>query len=136
MLIYRIPIYNNITTSSNIINNVYIIIYIQLSRNSFTTSINHVNNNETSASKIVPKIVDFSGVTSDVKINSFDRKTGNAKSNEFSRAFNNGDIRFNIVTPGGGAGWTPTREVIQSLILQLLLEMIIMLFLIVIILLF
>ena len=58
------------------------------------------------------------------------------KNNEFSRAFNNGDIRFNIVTPGGGAGWTPTREVIQSLILQLLLEMIIMLFLIVIILLF
>lgn len=79
MLIYRIPIYNNITTSSNIINNVYIIIYIQLSRNSFTTSINHVNNNEISASKIVPKIVDFSGVTSVVKIDSFDRKTDDAK---------------------------------------------------------
>lgn len=82
MLIYRIPIYNNITTSSNIINNVYIIIYIQLSRNSEITSINHENNNEISASKIVPKIVDFGRVTGCVKINSFGLETDDAKSDK------------------------------------------------------
>lgn len=82
MLIYRIPIYNNITTSSNIINNVYIIIYIQLSRNSEITSINHENNNEISASKIVPKIVDFNGVTGCVKINSFGGEASDAKSDK------------------------------------------------------
>ena len=32
-------------------------------------------------------------------------------------AFNRDFISFNLCTPGGRAGWTPTCEVLQSLIL-------------------
>lgn len=79
-----IYLYSNNITSNIITNNEYII-YIQIpTRNSETISNNHEINNEFNNEKISSKIDDFSSAigqdTNVAKIDSFGRKTGDAKS--------------------------------------------------------
>ena len=56
----------------------------------------------------------YSGVTPPTESTKVIKTTDTSLGNS---PFNKDFISFNLCTPGGGAGWTPTREVLQSLIL-------------------